>query len=45
MVEGTLGNDSRINAGAAYELQSREALARAKASPVNVHEKVFGKSA
>jgi hypothetical protein len=38
-----LGNDSRINAGAAYELQSREAEARAKAAPVNVHERVFGK--
>ncbi len=28
-----LGNDSRINAGAAYELQSREAEARKKSTP------------
>ena len=30
-----LGNDSRINAGAAYELQSREAESRRKVTPGN----------
>jgi hypothetical protein len=40
-----LGNDSRVSAGSAYELQSREAEARAKAAPVDVHEQVFGRFA
>jgi hypothetical protein len=37
-----LGNDSRVSAGSAYELQSREAEARAKRSPRNAHDLAFG---
>lgn len=38
-----LGNDARVNAGAAYELQSREAAARQKSRPaMSMEERILG---